>query len=145
MNLAVNFTTQIVPQYCYPIVTLHLVQSHSVTQKSVSQENVIKKRKTPAAFHKAIGSNKRFTLIENNFRSLTGHNWQNWKRVLLSYYWHEIYRVEAVGLKNYNYTRKITIFLNKWNLGQFLDKSIFSQKLLNWSSNLRILFHTCYS
>ena len=30
---------------------------------------------------------------------LTAHYWQNWKRVFLSCYFHEIYRVEAVGLK----------------------------------------------
>ena len=33
---------------------------------------------------------------------------------------HEIYRVEAVGLKNSNNTLKITIFVNMWNLGWFL-------------------------
>ena len=32
---------------------------------------------------------------------LTAHNWQNWKRVFLSCYCHEIYRVKAVGLKYY--------------------------------------------
>ena len=30
---------------------------------------------------------------------LTAHNWQKWKRVLLTYPCHEIYRDEAVGLK----------------------------------------------
>ena len=30
---------------------------------------------------------------------LTAHNWHNWKRVFLSCYCHEIYRVEAVSLK----------------------------------------------
>ena len=35
---------------------------------------------------------------------------------------HEIYREEAVGVKSYNYTLKITIFVNMWNLGQFLQK-----------------------
>ena len=58
---------------------------------------------------------------------LTAHYWQNWKNVFLSYYCHEIYRVEAVGLQNYNYSWKITIFLNMWNLGQFLEKLIFCQ------------------
>ena len=40
----------------------------------------------------------------------------------------EMYRVEAVGLKNYNNTWKITIFVNTcmWNLGQF-EKLIFCQ------------------
>ena len=60
------------------------------------------------------------------WRDLTAHNWQNWKRVFLSRYCHEIYRVEAVGLKNYNYIlfEKLRIL---WNLGQFLEKSIFCQ------------------
>ena len=58
---------------------------------------------------------------------LTAHKWQIWKRVFLSCYCHEIYKIEAVGLKNYNYTWKITIFAKMWNLGQFLEKSIFCQ------------------
>ena len=58
---------------------------------------------------------------------LTVHNWQNWKRVFLSCYWHEIYTVEAVDLKKYNYTWKITIFVKMWNLGQFIEKSIRCQ------------------
>ena len=43
---------------------------------------------------------------------LTFHYWQNWKRVFRLCYCHEIYRVEAVALKNHNYTWKITIFVN---------------------------------
>ena len=39
--------------------------------------------------------------------------------------------VEAVGLENYNYTWKITIFVKMWNLGQFLEKLIFCLYLLN--------------
>ena len=31
---------------------------------------------------------------------LTAHNWQKWKRVFLTCPCHEIYRDEAVGLKN---------------------------------------------
>ena len=50
---------------------------------------------------------------------LTAHNWLKWKSIFLSWYRHEIYREEAVGLKNSNYTWKITIFVNMWNLGQF--------------------------
>ena len=59
--------------------------------------------------------------------SLTAHNWQKWKRVFLTCLCHEIYRDEAVGLKSYNYTLKITIFVNMWNLGQFLENLIFCQ------------------
>ena len=40
---------------------------------------------------------------------------------------HEIYRVEAVCLKNSDYTLKITFFVNMWNLGQFLEKQIICQ------------------
>ena len=35
---------------------------------------------------------------------LTAHNWQKWKRVFLTCPCHEVYRVEAVGLKSSNYT-----------------------------------------
>ena len=62
---------------------------------------------------------------------LTVHNRQNWTREFLSRSCHEFYRVEAVGLKNYNYTWKIMFFVNMWNLGQFLEKLIFCQWLLN--------------
>ena len=55
----------------------------------------------------------------------TAHNWENWKGVFLICYCHEVYRVEAVCLKNYNYIRKITIFVKMGNFGQFLEKSIF--------------------
>ena len=44
--------------------------------------------------------------------SLTAHNWQKWKRVFLTCPCHDIYRVEAVGLKSSNYTLKIVIFAN---------------------------------
>ena len=40
---------------------------------------------------------------------------------------HEIYREEAVGLKSSNYTLKITIFVNMWNLGQFRENLIVCQ------------------
>ena len=39
----------------------------------------------------------------------------------------KIYREEAVGLKSSNYTLKITIFVNVWDFGQFLENLIFSQ------------------
>ena len=40
---------------------------------------------------------------------------------------HEIYRVEAVDPESSNYTWKIMIFANMWNLGQFREKLIFCQ------------------
>ena len=42
--------------------------------------------------------------------SLTAHNWQKWKRVLLTCPCHKICRDEAVGLKSCKYTWKITNF-----------------------------------
>ena len=43
------------------------VKSPSVTQRSVSKENAFKKNENPSPFfHKAIGLNNSFTLIENN-------------------------------------------------------------------------------
>ena len=60
------------------------------------------------------------------------HDWQNWKRIFPSCYYHEIYRKEAVRLQHSNYTLKATIFVNLWNLRQFLEKnSIFCQLLLS--------------
>ena len=59
--------------------------------------------------------------------NLSAHNWQTWKRVFLPCPYHKIYRVEAVGLKSSNYTWKIMIFANMWNLGQFREKLIFFQ------------------
>ena len=77
------------------------------------------------------------------FSVLTTHNWQKWKRVFPACPCHKIYRDEAVGLKSCKYTWKITIYVNMWNLGQFRENLIFCQKLLNWSSNLKILLHMC--
>ena len=34
---------------------------------------------------------------------LKAHSWQKWKSTFLTCPCYEIYRVEAVGLKNYNY------------------------------------------
>ena len=59
--------------------------------------------------------------------ALTAHNWQKWKRVFLTCPCHIIYRVETVGLKSSNYTWKIMIIVNMWNLGQFCEKLIFCQ------------------
>ena len=62
-------------------------------------------------------------------KRLTAHNWQKSKE----YSWHvpghghEVYRDEAVGLKIYKYTLKITIYVNMWNLGQFRENLIFCQ------------------
>ena len=58
---------------------------------------------------------------------LTGGNWQKWKRVFLTCPCHEIYRDEAVGLKSYKNTWKITIFVKMWNLGQYRENLIFCQ------------------
>ena len=85
---------------------------------------------------------RQFLLLNNRWNTkLTAHNWQKWKRVVLTCPCHKIYRVEAVGLKSCNYTWKIMIFANVWNFGQFHEKLIFCQELLNWSSNLKILLH----
>ena len=59
--------------------------------------------------------------------NLIAHNWQKWKVYSLHVPCHKIYTVKAVGLKSSNYTLKITIFVNMWNLGQFCEKLIFCQ------------------
>ena len=59
--------------------------------------------------------------------TLTGGNWQKWKRVFLTCPCHEIYRDEAVGLKSCKNTWKITIFVKMWNLGQYRENLIFCQ------------------
>ena len=68
---------------------------------------------------------------------LTVHYWQNWKRVFLSCYFDEIYRVEAVGLKNYNHTLKITIFviMNFGAISLKIDISAITAKLKIKSDN----------
>ena len=58
---------------------------------------------------------------------LTAHNWQKWKRVFLTCPCHEIYREQMVGLKNFNYTLKIVIFVKMLNLGQNRENCIFCQ------------------
>ena len=45
-------------------------------------------------------------VIINVLSCLTAHNWQKWKSTFLTCPCHEIYRVEAVGLQNSNYTFK---------------------------------------
>ena len=59
--------------------------------------------------------------------SLTGGNWQKWKRVFLTCPCHEIYRDEAVVLKRCKYTWRITIFVKMWNLGQYRENLIFCE------------------
>ena len=59
--------------------------------------------------------------------TLTGGNWQKWKRVFLTCPCHKIYRDEAVGLKSVKNTWKITIFVKMWNLGQYRENLIFCQ------------------
>ena len=59
--------------------------------------------------------------------SLTGGNWQKWKRVFLTCPCHEIYRDEAVGLNNCKNTWKLTIFVKMWNLGQYRENLIYCQ------------------
>ena len=51
----------------------------------------------------------------------------SWKRAFLTCPCHEIYRDEAVSLKNCNYNFKNTIFVNMCNLGQFRENLIFCQ------------------
>ena len=63
----------------------------------------------------------------SKYTHLTAHNWKKSKRVFLTCPCHEIYRDEAVGLKNANYTLKIMICSNMLNLGLFCEKSIFCQ------------------
>ena len=54
---------------------------------------------------------------------LTAHNWQHWKRVFLSCYYHETYRVDAVGLRNSNYTFK------KYNFCEYVKFGAISRKI----------------
>ena len=55
-------------QISFPKFAFFTVKSPKATQRSVSQENDFIKSKNPSPFfHKTIGSNNSFTLIENNF------------------------------------------------------------------------------
>ena len=56
---------------------------------------------------------------------LNGSQLAKMKSTFLTCPCHKIYKDEAVGLKSYNYTFKITIFVNVWNLVQFLENLIF--------------------
>ena len=46
---------------------------------------------------------------------LTAHNWQNWKRVFLTFPCHEIYKDEAVGQK------KLQIYLKNYDLREYVE------------------------
>ena len=50
------------------------------------------------------------------------NNWQKWKRVFLTRPCHKTYRDEAVGLKSYKYTWKITIFVKKCEIWGNIEK-----------------------
>ena len=69
----------------------------------------------------------RTTIISSKTVPLTAHNWQKWKKYILTFPCHKIYRVDTDGLSISNYTLNITIFVNIWNLGTFFEKLIFCQ------------------
>ena len=76
--------------------------------------------------------------------SLTAHNWQKLKRVCLTYPPHKIYKVEAVGLKTSNYTLKIKIFANMWNLGPKKKKPVACRPIATrWLSAKRLGCEEC--
>ena len=56
-----------------------------------------------------------------------GHIWQKWSNIFLTCPGHKIYSEETVGLKSFNYTLKIIVFMNMWNLGQFCENLMFCQ------------------
>ena len=70
-------------------------------------------------------------ITEELNKNLTAHNWQNWKKKknFPSCCCHEIYRIEAVGLKNYNYAWKIDI-LPIPSKSKFESENSFSHMLL---------------
>ena len=110
------------PPNVYGQITLN--NSKERTEKSLRERNI----------HYYVTWATKLTLMMRRGCELTVHNLQKWKRVFLTCHCHKIYRDEAVGLKSYKYTWKITIFVKMWNLGQYLE---------NWSSNLKILLHMC--
>ena len=61
--------------------------------------------------------------------ALMTHNWQKWKSRFLTGRCHKIHREETVILESCN-TLKIMIFVNMWNLGQFLENLRFLLLLL---------------
>ena len=66
-NLLNRFSVKYI--FPFPTFVFFTVKSTHVTQISVSQKMVLKKSKNPSSFfHKTIGLNNTFSLIENNFR-----------------------------------------------------------------------------
>ena len=81
---------------------------------------------------KLVDIESSWTLAKGHFQAYYNWSWFNGSllaklKVFLSCYRHEINMVEAVGLKHYNYTWQITIFVKMWNLGQFHEKLIYCQ------------------
>ena len=56
--------------------------------------------------------------------ALTAHSWQKWKSTFLTCPCHEIYREEAVGVKNSNYTKKYD-FCEYVKFGAFRENVTF--------------------
>ena len=81
----------------------------------------------PLVFTSLIKTLYRYVIHWTTRSTLTAHNWQKLKSTFLTYPCHKIYRVEAVGLKSSNYTLKITIFVNMWNLEQLHENLTFNQ------------------
>ena len=63
-----QLNTDFPSQFLFCFVLFFTVKSTSVTERSVFQENALKNSKHPSPFfRRTIGSNKSFTLIEDNF------------------------------------------------------------------------------
>ena len=60
------------------------------------------------------------------------HNWQNWKSTFPSSFCHNIYWKEAGGLKNSNYTLKITPFVKSPSVTQ---RSVSQENAFKKSKN----------
>ena len=73
--------------------------------------------------------------IEMTFTSFNGSQLEKLKRVFLSCYCHEMYKVEVVGLNNYNILEKLRFLWIFEVWGDFLKIDI-----LPITSNLKILF-----
>ena len=93
-------------------------------------------------FHCWVNSHPELEIRNNRF-GLTAHNWQKWTSIFLTCPCYKIYRVEAVDLKSSNYSLKIMIFVNMWNLGNFLKIWYFVNNCLIKSLNLKTLLHKC--
>ena len=76
--------------------------------------------------------------------TLTGGNWQKWKRVFLTCPCHEIYRDEAVGLKSCKNTWKKLRYLWKCEIwGNIVKIGYFVNNCLIKAWILKILLRTC--